>query len=147
MNMNGTMIIMPKDYFWYFLKDGHVCTLRQQLLSHFLSSFHLVSFLYSKHYTNWHCMRSGALLLHFFLLNSIHHKHSCVQCVVLTHKQQQVDRTVSFLPSILGLWTLLTSLVTWLSSANQGIALVEWKCFFKSWILHRVSALLLFLMQ
>lgn len=22
--MNGTMIVMPKDYFWYFLKDGHM---------------------------------------------------------------------------------------------------------------------------
>lgn len=56
----------PRIISGIFWKDGHICTLRQQLLSHFLLSFHLVSFLYSKHYTNWHCMRSGALLLHFF---------------------------------------------------------------------------------
>lgn len=72
----------------------------------------VLSVLETLHKLTLHEEWSSVIAFFFILLNSIHHKHSCVQCVVLTHKQQQVDRTVSFLPSVLGLWTLLTSLVT-----------------------------------
>lgn len=86
--MNGTMIVMPKDYFWHLLKDGHY--MYSKAATFIMFSFKLSSGVLSVretlHKVTLHEEWSSVIAF-FFLLNSIHHKHSCVQCVGLTHKQ------------------------------------------------------------